>query len=169
MEPRLSGAGRSATRMGVRPRHRRVDPGEKFLPVSLDRGIETPFYGVVLPRARFMRLFAKGHPRLGDTFPTFSVVARLASGDYVVPDMQTTSRARYHVIDGEIRPLPIAILTRVSIADENLPTCQLHARPRSPDEIHEADDGWSGEHGGNARHSQRFGFKDFSLAANHQP
>src|SRR5258707_2467355 len=83
---------------------------------------------------------AQVHVGFGGRPTALAPVALLAGGHQVVPAMLAAAVARLHVIDGQVRHLPSAILAGVVVATKNLALGQLHPRPRAPDHACQPDD-----------------------------
>jgi hypothetical protein len=78
-------------------------------------------------------LFVQGHSGFSDAFATLAMIARLAGGDNVVPNVKAPARARNHMIDSEIMHLALTILARVIVADEDFPARELNPGTGAPD------------------------------------
>src|SRR5438132_739635 len=82
------------------------------------------------------------HACLSQGAAALAVVARLAGGDDVLPNMLTAPMARYHVIEGQVVPTPAAVLAGVIVPDEDFLTRHLDDRTRTLHVVGEADDRW---------------------------
>ena len=91
------------------------------MPCRVHGGVQPPFDGVVGSGPGLVRLFLERHAGLGNTLAALSVIALTTCRNDVVPNMLATTRPGDDMIDGQVRALPLAILTGVVVADENLP------------------------------------------------
>src|SRR6185436_6826128 len=81
------------------------------------------------------------HPRLGERAAAFSVIARLARGDYVLPHMLTAAMTGHHVVKRQVMAASSAVLAGVVVAHENFLARHLYDRARTLHVIRETDDG----------------------------
>src|SRR5438132_453208 len=82
------------------------------------------------------------HACLGERAPALPVVARLAGGDDVLPDVLATAVTRHHVIERQVVTALPAVLAGVVVTDEDFLTGHLHDGARTLHVVREADDRW---------------------------
>src|SRR5712691_3248551 len=70
---------------------------------------------VLRRRRRPDRLAPQAHPRLGERAPALAVIAGLAGGDDVFPDVLATAVARDHVVEREVVAPAAAVLAGVLV------------------------------------------------------
>src|SRR5438270_5206724 len=80
------------------------------------------------------------HPRLRERAPALSVIAGLAGGHDVFPNVLTAPVTRDHVVERQVVATPAAVLAGVVVADQDFLARHLHDRPRTLHVVGETDD-----------------------------
>src|SRR5437762_4886776 len=97
---------------------------------------------VLRRRRRPDRKAQERHACLGERAPALPVVAWLAGGDDVLPDVLATAVTRHHVIERQVVTALPAVLAGVVVTDEDFLTGHLHDGARTLYVVREADDRW---------------------------
>ena len=162
----LRGAARLGT--GLWASRARRHARQEFVPVGLDRSVQSALDRVIETCSRFVGLLVKGQPRLSNALAALAMIACPAGRDNVVPHVKTAPRARDDVIDRQVGNLAIAILAGVIVTNEDFTPGQLDSWPGAANEVDESNDGRCREPGRRARQRMRFGFEDFGFAADYE-
>src|SRR5947207_7851282 len=81
------------------------------------------------------------HPRRRERAPASSVIAGLAGGHDVFPNVLTAPVTRDHVVEREVVATPPAVLAGVVVADQDFLARHLHDRSRTLHVVGETGDG----------------------------